>query len=117
MKKFEGKEVVATSVVIAGAGDGLSAALQIDPDEIHQGDVRYYLLKTHCEKVQFVPAGGSEKLLDRKHTMKTDEITTVPESMAEPTIAEARERIEEAQAEAAREEERKRGVERIPGVE
>lgn len=117
LPEFEKKEVASASVRITNAGDGLSAALQVEPEALSMGDEVYYVLKGVVSHIDHFPLGPASKVLERKHTVRTIEITRIPEEMAEPTLAEARERIEEAQMEAAREEERARGVERIPGTE
>lgn len=116
LPKFEKKEVVTASVKITNAGDGLSTALQIEPVALAIGDEVFYLLKGVVNHVDHVPVTATSKTLERKHTVKTLEITAVPAEMAGPILEEAAERIAEAQEEAAREAERASGVERLPDV-
>lgn len=115
LPKFEGKPVTEATIRITKAGDGLSAALDLEPVALHQGDVVYYVIRGVVEQVNHRPTKAGAKSLARQHTIAVSGITTLPKDVAEPMIAEAEERIQEMLAEAEREEERKREAEK--GVE
>lgn len=78
LKKFEAKQVAGARIKIVGAGDGLSDALDIEPIELPHGSEVYVLLRTEVRDVDFVPRKkGDYSILDRKHTLATQEATLV----------------------------------------
>jgi len=57
---FEDRDVVRTAVAVTNAGDGLSAAMKIQPQELHLGETVYIVLETTVAKVRFDPADKDE---------------------------------------------------------
>lgn len=102
---FEGRDVLRTTVAITKAGDGLSAALGIEPDALPMGRTVYVLLECTVGGVTFEPAEKSDPEMGhvRKHKLVAGTATIVDTDVARPLIAEQRRRIDEA-----------RGVQALP---
>lgn len=96
LSPFEGKEVIATTIAITRAGDGLSAALAVDPVEMHTGQKVYVVLETEVEKVSFIPSKDSEQKMIRQHTLRAGTSTIVEASLVEAVLDLQKCRIEEA---------------------
>ena len=96
LSKFDGREVLNTTVAIRNAGDGLSKALGVDPVELHHGEDVYVVLHCTVDKVRFDPIKDAEDCLTRVHMLKAGDATMVDgDLVAEQLEAQAR-RIEEA---------------------
>lgn len=95
---FEGKPVLSTTVAIRKAGDGLSAALKVDPEELHHGETVYVVLETRVEKVRFDEAKDGDGFV-RVHMLATENATIVDETIVGAHIAEQKKRIREAAGE------------------
>lgn len=53
--EFEGRKVTKTTIAVRNAGDGLSKAMKVDPQLLHQGDRVYVVLECDVDKVTFDP--------------------------------------------------------------
>lgn len=95
---FEGKPVLSTTVAIRRAGDGLSAALKVDPEELHHGETVYVVLETVVEKIRFDPVKDADGFV-RVHMLATENATIVDEAIVGAHIAEQKKRIREAAGE------------------
>lgn len=93
---FEGKEVLATSVAVTNAGDGLSEALAVDPQILHQGDRGAILLEYEVAKVRFDPVKDTSGLT-RVHILKAKTGTLLDLEEAREKLDAQRARIEEAE--------------------
>lgn len=97
LSTFDGKQVIKTSIAVTNAGDGLSAALAIEPMEMHHGEKGYLLLEYEVVKVTLRPISkDTPDLLDREHTLKAGTATIVGADLAESHIRDQAERIESA---------------------
>lgn len=114
LPKFEGREVRSASVAITGAGDGLSKELRIQPEALRIGQEVFYVLKGTVAHVDHKPIEKDGKDLDRKHTVRTDEITRVDADAVEEFLAAARARIAEADEAERIAEEEAQGIQRLP---
>lgn len=94
--QFEGKEVLATSVAVTNAGDGLSQALAVDPQILHQGDRGAILLEYEVAKVRFDPVKDTNGLT-RIHILKAKTGTLLDLEEAREKLDAQRARIEEAE--------------------
>ncbi len=94
--EFEGKEVLATSVAVTNAGDGLSEALAVDPQILHQGDRGAILLEYEVAKVRFDPVKDTHGLT-RVHILKAKTGTLLDLDDVQERLDEQRRRIEEAE--------------------
>ena len=93
---FEGKEVLATSVAVTNAGDGLSEALAVDPQILHQGDRGAILLEYEVAKVRFDPVKDTAGLT-RVHILKASTGTLMDLEEARDRLDAQRARIAEAE--------------------
>ena len=99
---FEGRDVLATRVAITRAGDGLSKAMEIQPEELELGDTVFVLLECSVDKLRFEPLADTDALL-RVHVLRAGTATMVDAKVATKPLDEQRRRIEKA-----------KGVERLP---
>lgn len=77
---FDGRDVIATSVAVTNAGDGLSQSLAVDPREIHIGDTGVIALEYVCTKVGFVEVKDTD-CLNRVATLKAGAATLIDRSV------------------------------------
>lgn len=96
LSKFDGREVIATTIKITKAGDGLSQALAIDPVEMHHGERRYVVLEANVGKVEFVPSKDDPDCLIRVHTLVAGTTTMVDEELVKAVIELQRTKLNEA---------------------
>lgn len=76
LSKFEGRDVVDTTVAITKAGDGLSAALEIEPTELHHKQIVQVVLECEVGAVTFKSATEGEGLI-RVHKLVTSRATLI----------------------------------------
>lgn len=76
LSPFDGQDVISSTIAVTKAGDGLSAALSVDPQEWHLGQRVYVVLETTVGKVQFVPIKDTDALR-RVHVLVTEGATIV----------------------------------------
>lgn len=76
--EFEGRDVVASQIAIAKAGDGLSAAVEVDPVAMPQGKLVQVLLECRIGPITFDPAKEGDGVV-RKHRLITERATIVPD--------------------------------------
>lgn len=93
---FDGREVVATSVQITNAGDGLSSALSIEPQEFSHGEIVCVVLRCEVSKVGFVPVKDTDRLT-RVHTLRTGTATIVDPKLVQDLLDQQQVKIDEAQ--------------------
>lgn len=98
LPRFEGKDVIASSIAIRNAGDGLSAALQVEPVAYNHGHKVYVVLECDVADVQHPPAVANQYggALVRKHIFKTVAGTVVDEDLVREVLDAQQKKIEEA---------------------
>ena len=106
LSRFEGHDVVGTTIQITKAGDGLSAALKIDPVEYEHGERVHVVLDGVIGKVQFVPSKDNPDALIRVHTLEAETVTVVDGSKVKSVLNAQRKKFEEAE-----------GINRLPGID
>lgn len=106
LEPFEGTEVIAASIAITKAGDGLSDALSVEPEAFHLGERLYVVLECEVAKVRYsdVKDTGS---LRREHTFEARGATLVDATLVADLVQAQREKIQHAKEQAA-------GIERLP---
>lgn len=92
---FENRPVLGTSIKITNAGDGLSAAMAVDPAIHHLDDEVYVVLKTQVSNIAHPPVKDTNGVT-RLHTLRTVEATIVDEEMVADVLEAQRIRIEKA---------------------
>lgn len=108
---FEGQQVLAVGIEIPGAAGGLREALNVDPVQLHKGDVAYVLLKTTTGKIRFDPVKDTQGLR-RVHILEVEEGMLVDGALVDEHLAGQRARI--AEAKLAKEAAEKGGVIQFP---
>lgn len=99
LKAFDGRQVVATTIAVTQAGDGLSKALAIEPAEYHHGDRVFVVLETEVTKVTFSPSKDDDSHLIRVHTLRAGTSTIVDEDLVRDVLqAQARKNREADEA-------------------
>lgn len=96
LKKFEGHDVLETSIAVTNAGDGLSAALAVDPQEFQIGEKVYVVLETEVSKIRHEPLKDSPTNFRRVHILKAGNATTVDSQLVAGVLDEQRRKLEEA---------------------
>ena len=76
LSQFEGRDVVDTTVAITKAGDGLSAALNIEPTELRHKQIVQVVLECEVGAVTFNSATEGEGLI-RVHKLVTSRATLI----------------------------------------
>lgn len=92
---FDGAPVLATSIRITNAGDGLSKALAVDPQIIHPDEKIYVVLETTCAQITFKPVKDTDGML-RLHTLSAGAATIVDKNLVADVLAKQVIRLEEA---------------------
>lgn len=107
---FDGKPVVQTTISITQAGDGLSAALAIDPEEFHHGERVVVVLDCTVGKVVLKPLSKDvPNMLMREHVLIAGTSTIIDPQLVEELLSEQAAKI------AAAKEEEERGKRRAKG--
>lgn len=88
--KFEGKKVAEARMTITKTGDGLSDAMHVDPVKLHHGDEVYVVIKGVVVDIRHPEA---KEGLARLHVVRAVEAVVVDADLAEPQLAEQRDRI------------------------
>lgn len=92
---FDGKPVLGTSVAITNAGDGLSKAMTIEPEELHHGERLTVVIECEVTKIGFVPIKDSPGLM-RVHTLSAGLATVIDHALVKELLDKQRQRLEEA---------------------
>lgn len=90
---FAGRDVVQTAVKVTKAGDGLSAALAIDPRELNIGDKVTIVIDTEVSRVDFAPIKDTDVLV-REHTLKAVGATIIDRDLVAAALDSQAERIQ-----------------------
>lgn len=73
---FDGRDVISTSLSVTNAGDGLSAAMTVEPVLLHHGDVVIVVLECEVTKIGFVEIKDTD-VLNRVHTLRAGTATII----------------------------------------
>lgn len=94
---FDGNPVVRTTIAVTNAGDGLSDALGIEPQEFHHGQRVYVVLECEVSRVAHVPVDkDTPGILIRQHTLRAGTGTIVDADLVAEQVARQAERIDSA---------------------
>lgn len=89
---FEGAQVLNTTIAITNAGDGLSAAMQVDPVLLHLGDTVYVVLECEVGKIRFDPIKNTEAV-GRIQVLRAGTATIIEADAVREAITTQAERI------------------------
>lgn len=107
---FDGKPVVQTTISITQAGDGLSAALAIDPEEFHHGERVVVVLDCTVGKVLMRQLSKDvPNMLVREHVLVAGTSTIIDAQLVEELLQEQAAKIAAAKEEAERDKRRAKG--------
>lgn len=95
LHKFEGKEVIATKVAIVGAGDGLSKALAIDPEERGIGETVHVVMECVVRSVKYDEVKDTDSLV-RTHTLSAVTVALADKELVGELLAAQQAKIDEA---------------------
>jgi hypothetical protein len=112
LSRFENHDVLSSTISVTNAGDGLSAALSVDPAEYQLGDTVFVVLETRVAKVTYTPSKDSPEARIRVHTLKTEHASVVDGQTVAGLLADTKRKL----AEKAEAEEEAKGVQKIPGT-
>lgn len=90
---FEGRTVTKATIAVRNAGDGLSAAMKVNPENLHQGDTVYVVLECKVGPVSFDPIKDSETECERKHVLRAGAATLIDGALVRSAIEEQTARI------------------------
>lgn len=93
---FDGRKVLATTISLTGAGDGLSKALKIEPREFHHGERVFVVYEAVVAKVGFQPLAEGTEELQRNHTLQAVNATIVDGDLVQKHLDEQAQRIQAA---------------------
>lgn len=93
---FEGRDVLQATVAVTNAGDGLSKALGVDPDQLALGEAVYVVLECEVAKITHSPIKDTHGVT-RIHTLRAGSATLVDEELVRQHLDEQQRRIEESQ--------------------
>lgn len=106
LSPFEGNEVVGTSIKVTKAGDGLSAALKVEPAEYELGEKIFVVLETTVADIHFPKSKDNAEARIRAHTLETGLATVVDGAKVKAVLSAQRKKLEEAE-----------GVSKLPGMD
>lgn len=101
LHQFDGRDVLATTIAITNAGDGLSKAMKVDPREFHHDEKVYVVLECDVAKVSFSPLAEGTQELVRVHTLRAGAATIVDGDLVKAHLDQQAARIQEAKDKAA----------------
>lgn len=91
LPEFEGQQVHKSTVKIAKAGDGLSEALDLEPQALNMGDEVCFVLRGKVRKVSHEE--GRDNAIVRVHTVDTTGIAPIDQATADEMIAAENDRV------------------------
>lgn len=92
---FDDRDVTKATIAVTNAGDGLSKALEVVPQEFHHGDTVHVVLRCTVAKVTFVEDADSGDLT-RVHTLKAGTSTIVDGKLVTKVLDQQQKLIDEA---------------------
>lgn len=96
LHKFEGREVIGTGVAIKGAGDGLSKALAIEPEELTIGETVYVVMECTVTKISHAKVKDTEHLM-RTQDLHANTVAIADKELVVDLLAAQQEKIDEAE--------------------
>ena len=92
---FEARPITETRIKVTNAGDGLSQAVQVDPQVLHHGETVHVVLECEVDKVTLEPIKDEFGLV-RVHVLKAGAATIVPADLVADLLADQQDRIRRA---------------------
>lgn len=115
---FEGQPVIASAVALRKTGDGLSKALEMEPQQFELGEVIGFVGLAVVRKVGYKTVVTAEDCLSRVHDADATEVMFIPSADADELLGDFRRKVAEWADAKQRELEEAEGIQRIvPAVE
>lgn len=96
LRKFEGRPVIGTGVAIKGAGDGLSKALAIEPEELTIGETVYVVMECTVTKISHAAVKDTDHLM-RTQDLKANTVAIADKELVHDLLAAQQAKIDEAE--------------------
>lgn len=112
LKRFEGRDVLASTIKVTNAGDGLSEALSVDPAEYELHDTVYVVLECEVSRVSYEDMPKVEGASRRVQTLKTQHAAIVDGQAVAAMLAETKRKI----AIKREQDEAEKGIIKLPGT-
>lgn len=96
LEPYESHDVVESTIRVTNAGDGLSAALEVDPVAFELGERVYVVLDCTVAKITFEALKDEPDERRRVHTFKASTGTIVDGLLVRDVVDKQRRRIDEA---------------------
>jgi hypothetical protein len=93
---FEARRITETRIKVTNAGDGLSQAVEVDPQVLHHGETVHVVLECTVDKVTLEPIKDEPAALARVHVLKAGAATIVPADLVTDLLADQQDRIRRA---------------------
>lgn len=90
---FEGRDVIQATIRVTKAGDGLSKALGVDPQEFHHGQRVTVVLDTIVGGIDHLPIKDTD-CLNRRHTLEAEAATIIDRDLVSAALDSQAERIQ-----------------------
>lgn len=84
--EFEGRQVTKTTISVRNAGDGLSQAMKVAPQLLHQSATVYVVMECVVGPVQFDQIKDSEGECERKHVLRAGAATIVDADLVKAAV-------------------------------
>lgn len=110
LSPFDGHAVVRTTISVANAGDGLSEALAIDPQEFHHGERVVVVIDGTIDLISHRPVKDAPNLLTREHRLKASASTIVSPELVAEVLEQQAAKIAAAKIDAETEQRRAKGA-------
>lgn len=95
LTQFDNRNVIATPMALTNAGDGLSKAMSVEPNELSIGETVYVVIEAEVSGITYQPVKDTDALV-RKHTLRAGTATFVDESLVRDLLDEQERKIEES---------------------
>ncbi len=95
IKQYGGADVVSQQIKVTNTGDGLSNAMEVDPQDFQIGEKRYVVMETVVTKIGYEEIKDSDQLREVP-TLKAGTATIVDSALVADVLAKQRKAIDEA---------------------
>jgi hypothetical protein len=79
-REIKGHEIVSTTAMVKGAGDGLSPALSVDPLNLTHGDRVLLVLDVEVDDIRYPRTKKNRATVDEKYVFQTLDVAIVQDS-------------------------------------
>jgi hypothetical protein len=100
LQPYRGRDVLRTTIAVRNAGDGLSEALGIDPQELAIGSKVVLVLECEVKGHDYEPIPNTQALV-LKQVLRAGTATLIDADVVREALHAQRERIDKAKAEAS----------------